>query len=81
MGGLAGPLLGEILAFLGQLEFRAEDVEEIRRIGLVVYGEAGVDADGRAVDAEQAGSDGVERAAPDLVGRRGVVTSRSVASP
>src|SRR5271166_1155048 len=75
MGGLAGSLLGEVLALLGELQLGADDVEEVCRIGLVVDGEAGVDADGRAVNAEQAGSRRVERAAPDLVGRRQVVVA------
>src|SRR5262249_56622873 len=71
MDGLASALLGELLAFLGQLEFRAESVQEVRGVGLVVDGEAGIDADGRPVDAEQSCPDRVEGAAPDLAGRGG----------
>ena len=66
---LAGPLLGEVLALLGELQFGAEDVEEVCRVGLVVDGEAGIDADGRAVDAEQAGPDAWNVPPQTLVGR------------
>jgi hypothetical protein len=38
MDGLASALLGELLAFLGQLQFRAESVQEVRGVGLVVDG-------------------------------------------
>ena len=61
----ARPLLREPLVGLGEVQIGADDVHQVFGIGPVVDGEMRRQADGFAVAVQQAGGDGVVRAAPD----------------
>ena len=73
----AGGLLREPRAAAAEAEARAGDVHEVLRVAAVHDREVRLHADVARVDAEQAGGDGVEGAAPDaLGGAAGLVAAR-----
>ncbi len=60
----AGPLLGEILANLGEPEFGAEHLEKGFRVGLVMDREPGINADPRALGTGEPGTPSRETCHP-----------------
>ncbi len=64
----AGGLLREARAAAAEAEGRAGDVHEVLGVAPVEDGEVRLHADVAGVDAQQAGGDGVEGAAPDALG-------------
>ena len=61
----------EAATVAAQAERRARDVQQVFGVAAVEDGEVGLHAEVAGVDAQQAGGDGVERAAPDALARRG----------